>query len=294
MTKELGDIEGQECALASWIVKGDKSGSYEIRADFSANMGAESHVPIHREFVAKQDVTVSAGEGLYMIVQPDSAVFYGEESYIYFSLQNGWITLIYNVKTTFGEAEEDTQRYVIAEGTSEYCCSTGQRAGCIKCGYLRSGQSITGKLQMEIAPEDEKHYLELVETKAEILKGENLGVTLIITLNPRNMSADHKMYVNEDGTTYYGDPVNVATGAFTQEIHAFTNSEGDSLLDLSYDSRKAAEMERQAEASVTVMSIISQKSTGKIVLHTWETKEEYFEMAALATAEELDKAIKQQ
>ena len=27
---------------------------------------------------------------------------------------------------------------------------------------------------------------------------------------------------------------------------------------------------------------------GKIVLHTWETKEEYFEMAALATAEELE------
>ena len=49
----------------------------------------------------------------------------------------------------------------------------------------------------------EKHYLELVETKAEILKGENLGVTLIIA-PIRNMSANHKMYVNEDGSTYYG------------------------------------------------------------------------------------------
>ena len=75
MTKELGDIEGQECALASWIVKGDKSGSYEIRADFSANM-EPFHVPIHREFVAKQDVTVSAGEGLYMIVQPDLSLIH--------------------------------------------------------------------------------------------------------------------------------------------------------------------------------------------------------------------------
>lgn len=74
-----------------------------------------------------------------------------------------------------------------------------------------------------------------------ILKGENLGVTLIIA-PIRNMSANHKMYVNEDGSTYYGDPVNVATGAFIQEIHAFTNSVGDSLLDLSYDSRKAAEI----------------------------------------------------
>ena len=286
MTKELGDIEGQECALASWIVKGDKSGSYEIRADFSANM-EPFHVPIHREFVAKQDVTVSAGEGLYMIVQPDSAVFYGEESYIYFSLQNRSDHDFYNVKTTFGEAEEDTQQYVIAEGTQNTAVPLVRGQDVLNVGILRSGQSITGKLQMEIAPEDEKHYLELVETKAEILKGENLGVTLIIA-PIRNMSADHKMYVNEDGTTYYGDPVNVATGAFTQEIHAFTNSEGDSLLDLSYDSRKAAEIGEAGRGFRHSYEYNISEKHGKIVLHTWETKEEYFEMAALATAEELE------
>ena len=240
MTKEFGDIEGQECALASWIVKGDESGSYEIRADFSANM-EPFHVPIHREFVAKQDVTVSAGEGLYMIVQPDSAVFYGEESYIYFSLQNRSDHDFYNVKTTFGEAEEDTQQYVIAEGTQNTAVPLVREQDILDVGILRPGQSVTGMLQLGIAPSDEKHYLELVETKAEILKGENLGVTLIIA-PIRNMSANHKMYVNEDGSTYYGDPVNVATGAFIQEIHAFTNSVGDSLLDLSYDSRKAAEI----------------------------------------------------
>ena len=286
MTKELGDIEGQECALASWIVKGDKSGSYEIRADFSANM-EPFHVPIHREFVAKQDVTVSAGEGLYMIVQPDSAVFYDEESYIYFSLQNRSDHDFYNVKTTFGSTKEGAQQYVISEGTESTAVPLVREQDILDVGILRPGQSVTGMLQLGIAPSDEKHYLELVETKAEILKGENLGVTLIIA-PIRNMSANHKMYVNEDGSTYYGDPVNVATGAFIQEIHAFTNSVGDSLLDLSYDSRKAAEIGEAGRGFRHSYEYHISEKQGKIVLHTWETKEEYFEMAALATAEELE------
>ena len=286
MTKEFGDIEGQECALASWIVKGDKSGSYEIKADFSANM-EPFHVPIHREFVAKQDVTVSAGEGLYMIVQPDSAVFYGEESYIYFSLQNRSDHDFYNVKTTFGSTKEGAQQYVISEGTESTAVPLVREQDILDVGILRPGQSVTGMLQLGIAPSDEKHYLELVETKAEILKGENLGVTLIIA-PIRNMSANHKMYVNEDGSTYYGDPVNVATGAFTQEIHAFTNSVGDSLLDLSYDSRKADEVGEAGRGFRHSYEYHISEKQGKIVLHTWETKEEYFEMAALATAEELE------
>ena len=286
MTKEFGDIEGQECALASWIVKGDESGSYEIRADFSANM-EPFHVPIHREFVAKQDVTVSAGEGLYMIVQPDSAVFYDEESYIYFSLQNRSDHDFYNVKTTFGSAKEGAQQYVISEGTENTAVPLVREQDILDVGILRPGQSVTGMLQLGIAPSDEKHYLELVETKAEILKGENLGVTLIIA-PIRNMSANHKMYVNEDGSTYYGDPVNVATGAFTQEIHAFTNSVGDSLLDLSYDSRKADEVGEAGRGFRHSYEYHISEKQGKIVLRTQDPKEEYFEMAALATAEELE------
>ena len=286
MTKEFGDIEGQECARASWIVKGDKSGSYEIRADFSANM-EPFHVPIHREFVAKQDVTVSAGEGLYMIVQPDSAVFYDEESYIYFSLQNRSDHDFYNVKTTFGSTKEGAQQYVISEGTESTAVPLVREQDILDVGILRPGQSVTGMLQLGIAPSDEKHYLELVETKAEILKGENLGVTLIIA-PIRNMSANHKMYVNEDGSTYYGDPVNVATGAFTQEIHAFTNSVGDSLLDLSYDSRKAAEVGEAGRGFRHSYEYHISEKQGKIVLRTQDPKEEFFEMAPYTATEELE------
>ena len=59
-------------------------------------------------------------------------------------------------------------------------------------------------------------------------------------------------------------------------------------LDLSYDSRKADEVGEAGRGFRYSYEYHISEKQGKIVLHTWETKEEYFEMAALATAEELN------
>ena len=52
--------------------------------------------------------------------------------------------------------EEDTQQYVIAEGTQNTAVPLVREQDILDVGILRPGQSVTGMLQLGIAPSDER------------------------------------------------------------------------------------------------------------------------------------------
>lgn len=62
-TVTLGDIAGQSSAEASWIVRGDAKGSYNVSADFSAVL-SKFNESVSRNFVSEQKINVIGSSAL--------------------------------------------------------------------------------------------------------------------------------------------------------------------------------------------------------------------------------------
>lgn len=83
----MGTINGQSSASASWVVRGEKSGSYDLSASFHGLlMPFEESVDM--TFQTQRDVEVTQGQGLHLIIQPEKAVYPGEKAYAQFILEN--------------------------------------------------------------------------------------------------------------------------------------------------------------------------------------------------------------
>jgi PKD repeat protein len=70
LSKEIGKIEGGETKVISWIVRGDKSGSYNIAANFTGSLEPIG-VPIEIDFETENPLVVEAGNALKLEVVHD-------------------------------------------------------------------------------------------------------------------------------------------------------------------------------------------------------------------------------
>ncbi len=288
-TEQFGTIDGQESASVSWIVRGDKTGSFPIKAVFNANM-MPFNVPIVKEFVSEKEIEVPAGRGLEIKVCPENAAFWGETYYIKFVIKNNSDHPFYNLRTSFADKSgnglrrnrinavnpetcENEEYTVVADGV-DYRLPDGNTGNTsfavesgdgIIIGVFMPGEEIESYYYGAISPSDEEHYLALVDAFVDNIKGENLGVKVTVSPMSSHVPMRYK-YITENESEEYGDPVDVTTGAFKQELLAFHGGDTN-LMDLVYDSVEAQSHHDMGYGWSHSFDQYIEEKDGKVILH---------------------------
>ena len=105
-TIAMGSIPGQTTGNASWVVRGNESGSYAISVDFNAAL-LPFYVPVKARFETKQDFAVTTGEGITIFVYPEMEAYIGKHYVVQYEIYNGSRKELYNFKTTMGSYKEE-------------------------------------------------------------------------------------------------------------------------------------------------------------------------------------------
>ncbi|MBR1673423.1 MAG: PKD domain-containing protein [Eubacterium sp.] len=259
---DMGNIAGQEQKTASWVVKGDENGTYKLEAVFNGRLmpfGAD----IEKRFLAETEINVSPAD-VEIIISPENAGYIGEIYYVQFSITNNGREPLYNFTTSLGEYEspahlEITLRHddeldenvlvdkhfegiTYKRPISEQIYQTPVLSGgdTIVIPTLMPGQTIYGTWKSGFAgPGDpEEVYYQLVDTMVKVIEGENLGVKVYVRPIESHITALVKQTVELESIEYHiGDPVDMKSGAFTENYTAMSLMGRDNLaLMLSYDS----------------------------------------------------------
>ncbi|MBP3620458.1 MAG: hypothetical protein J6J16_01710, partial [Lachnospiraceae bacterium] len=260
ITYNLGSLAGQESTQASWVVRGDKPGDYKISADFNGTLlpfGCDVDV----RFNAEQEIKISGYHGLYINIMPETTSYTGENYYIQFAISNNTGMPLYNFQTTIGSymTESMSQEiYVIDPETGEKelydsvegkVYSYGELSMCSQTVVMRDddriyvqtlapGETIYGTYVTTVTGtgNPEECYYELEDHIVKTIEGAELGVT--VNVNPISGHVSKQIIKPVEEKTYYGDPVDVTTGAYTDYYEAISvMGDGVLSLDLFYDSR---------------------------------------------------------
>ncbi len=269
LTTQFGTIEGQTSADTNWVVRGDASGTYSLSAAFHGIL-MPFEVPIDNIFATEQDFEVKAGEGMKIIVQPEDSMYLASKYYIQFKIRNESDRDFYNLSTTLGEYIEPAQtvQYVIKDRVTgavlgfdsrtqgkNYHSSSAAKSKTIpvlyagdtvEIGVFSPGEEICCTYVTDIEGSvNADHYYKLVDSFVETLQGANLGVEVSVEAIPSHLSR----YIYYMAGSYpaaeesaeeeetYGDPVDVASGAFTQQINALSITGASTIeLALNYNS----------------------------------------------------------
>ena len=113
-TQDLGTIHGQETKTASWVLRGDKSGDYEVSADFNGIL-MPFEAPVSAHFVADSSISVSTGEGIHITIMPESTVDCGGQLYIQYAIENNSGRPLYNFQTTIGAYQEPDHVFTVTD-----------------------------------------------------------------------------------------------------------------------------------------------------------------------------------
>ncbi|MBO5241192.1 MAG: PKD domain-containing protein, partial [Lachnospiraceae bacterium] len=269
LTTHLGTIAGQTSATAHWVVRGDKSGTYSIDASFHGIL-MPFEVPVSNLFTTDQEFEVNTGEGLEIIVSPEDAMYLDSRYYIQFKIRNNSERDFYNLTTSLGEYIEPakTVQYITKDAATGALLSVESRtqgqtyhsssaAKCktipvlyegdtVKIGVFSPGEEILCTYATEIKGDiTAEHYYTLVDSLVKTLEGANLGVKVSVQSIPSHLS---RYICYEAGSIVgaeapekeketYGDPVDVASGAFTQQINSLAVTGASTLeLSLAYNS----------------------------------------------------------
>ena len=268
-TTQLGTIAGQTSAKAHWVVRGDKSGTYHMDASFHGIL-MPFEVPVSNLFTTEQEFEVKAGEGMEIIVQPEDAMYLDSRYYIQFKIRNNSDRDFYNVSTTLGEYIEPAQtvQYITKDAATGALLAIDSRtqgqtyhsssaAKCktipvlyegdtVKIGVFSPGEEICCTYVKDVKGNmTADYYYKLADSLVEALEGANLGVKVTLQSIPSHLS---RYICYTAGTTTgaqapekeketYGDPVDVASGGFTQQINSLSVTGASTLeLSLAYNS----------------------------------------------------------
>ncbi len=261
-TVDLGSIAGQEKKNTSWVVKGDKTGSYEISADFHGTLMPFA-CDVKARFETTQTINVDTNSGLLITVMPEKAAYLNENYYIQFSIKNTSDKPLYNFRTSLGPYTTESQytqvmvedpatgeitpydlsekrHYTYADASK--CSQTPVLYGndVIKIDTLMPGDTIYGTYCTVFSAEGDpqKEYYEMVDAMVEVLKGENLGVRIQVA--PISSHIYKYILKTVERESMFGDPIDVSTGAYTDSTELLSVTGLNTLsLDLSYNSLMA-------------------------------------------------------
>ncbi|MBD5539839.1 MAG: PKD domain-containing protein, partial [Lachnospiraceae bacterium] len=259
LTNRMGSIGGQMHSSTSWILKGEESGTYQIAARFHGVM-SPFEAEMNARFVSQMEYDVQTGEGLHIYVYPEEAFYPGEKYYIHFEVKNESGRNFYNVKTSMGQFQmpEAVGEIVVKDWKTKEIISYERWEGDylitdpskkslpvltngakVECGILAPGASLFGTY-VTVPEGNEDSYYKYVNSMVEELRGANLGVQVTVEPIPSHIVKCYQFMDQKTGTIY-GDPVDLATGAFMQDVESFRVDGGSRLsLGMHYNSLSAA------------------------------------------------------
>ncbi|MDE6700659.1 MAG: PKD domain-containing protein, partial [Acetatifactor sp.] len=257
-TQSMGDIAGQQRQSVSWIVKGDKSGSYKLSADFAGTL-MPFEEPVSAHFETKGSFNVTTGEGLCIYVMPETTAYVDMTYYIQYQVVNESNKPFYNFTTSIGSFEAPTSAYMMQDQETGWVLDQQFRTITVsdpstisQSLVVQDGQKImfetlypgqvyygTYKKTFEQSPDSDadpnKIYYELIDTLIETMEGENLGVEIRTHYIPGHISYVFGKIVPTPA--FYGDPIDISRGSFTESVSAMTvKGATDLSVNFSYDS----------------------------------------------------------
>ena len=276
LNTQLPDIDGQESVSASWVVKGDRSGKFRPSATFHGIL-QPFQADLDAQFETEMECVVPAGEGLHIYVYPEDAYYPGENYYIQFQIRNESNRCYYNLDTTLGEYIQPShiEEAIIKDvntgdtikvarwGGKTYRSTTAAKCSqlpvlydgdLVNVGILAPGETIYATYCKRMGEQkSESTYFVLRDSLVRAIEGENLGVEVSVVPKESHiykyvMVVGERIYLNsqEELDELMGDPVDMTTGAFLQELNTITLNGGNELsFGLHYNSM-LAEFEGEA------------------------------------------------
>ncbi|MBD5464728.1 MAG: PKD domain-containing protein, partial [Lachnospiraceae bacterium] len=267
LIKHMERIEGGQAGTASWVVKGDEPGEYNLEASFHGTL-SPFQAPVDARFQGKYGFEVEGGKGIHIIVMPQDARYTGEKYYIQYKIINESGRNFYNLSTTIGEYQTQghVEEIIVKDRATNAVLSVNRSGGktyytpntnkckvlpvtyggdTIKVGVLEPGEEIYGTYM----PADTagrkgySYYFRLVDEFVKSLEGSNLGVHVTVEPIGSHISK-YIVYVGQkayaDDMDIYGDPVDVTTGAFLQTIDGLSMAEDGTIpFSIEYNSMLA-------------------------------------------------------
>ncbi len=260
LTQSMGDIAGQESKTISWTVRGDKKGEYYLDADFYGTL-MPFQAPVRASFKTESPFVVGVGRGLHLYIYPEELGYVGKDYYIQYKLSNEGSETFYNLTTTFGAYEnpeieqeitvidlngEETKYSSKVNGFSLASLSmtpaipivSGGQSLAIEC--FVPGDSIYGtyktKFNGNAGDDPEKVRYRLIESMVSGL--EDTDIQVHICPIPSHVIKYNVKYELVPST--WADPVDMTTGAFTDDVSLLSVTGGSSALSLDAQYSSAA------------------------------------------------------
>ena len=289
---DMGHINGQEKKRVSWIIKGDRSGSYRIKAKFGGTL-MPFNVHVEKSFIAEQKMEVEQAD-VEILVMPESSAYIGEKYYIQYAITNNGNEPLYNFTTSIGDREEPAKKtavhimdpetgvitsieesvegrsYVIPISEQIYQMPVLSGDDEITIPTLLPGQTIYGtwclsaEKSREIFTGDHlKEFYELKNYVVTAVSEYNPGVKVIVKPIDSHISKYiSTVWKGEDERIVLGDPVDLTSGAFTDSYTALGFIGKDILsLDMQYDSRFAALCDDKASVTDADKDVNAKKAS---------------------------------
>lgn len=114
LSVDLGDIAGQDSAMAEWIIRGDVSGEYDLSADFTGVL-MPFEADVAAAFKSEKAVTVNAERALVLSAELDDTAVVGEKYYVHFTLGNLSTNPINMLNLKIGSGDGNTVYRVLSE-----------------------------------------------------------------------------------------------------------------------------------------------------------------------------------
>ncbi len=268
LSQPMEDIKGGTSRTANWVVKGDVTGEYTLKASFHGVL-MPFEVNLDADFEAESEFEVEGGKGLHIYVMPENAYYIGETYYVQYKIVNESDRTFYNLTTTLGEyiqpqvvqetlvldpeTGEVTNRiknmgrmtYRSAEAAKCRTAPVMYQGDAVEVGVFAPGDTLYGTycgVPERGGGDPDEVYYQLVASFTEILEGENLGVEVTTQPIDSHYSKSKATVALDPFAGYYGDPIDTVTGAFTQDMTLLSVGGGDTIsMDLSYNSMLAGE-----------------------------------------------------
>lgn len=268
LSQPMEDIKGGTSRTANWVVKGDVTGEYTLKASFhGVLMPFEAN--LDADFEVESEFEVEGGKGLHIYVMPENAYYIGESYYVQYKIVNESDRTFYNLTTTLGEYIQpqvvqetlilDPETGEVTNRIKNMSGMTYRSAAAAKCrtapvmyqgdaievGVFAPGDTLYGTYcgaPLGASGDPDEVYFQLVGSLTQILEGENLGVKVTTLPIASHYSKSKATVALDPFAGYYGDPIDTVTGAFTQEMTLLSIGGGDTIsMDLSYNSMLAGE-----------------------------------------------------
>jgi len=170
-------------------------------------------------------------------------------------------------------SEEKGANYVIPGVNTCQTVPVMYNRDSIEIGVFAPGDTLYGTTAMSPPSstgeyDEGTYYFKLVDSYAEIVAGQNTGVSVSVNPISSHASCSVVKHVTIDNSTIWGDPVDTASGAYVEDYEALAvNGETTLSLDLNYSSMLTDTVGEMGKGWSHNFQTYLEETTGTINLH---------------------------